>query len=239
MYRKRIVEVQGSPMDVLVFEPEGKGPFPGLVVAQHIPVAHAGLEIDPFQVDVGERLARAGYAVAMPHFFHWWPKEADIEVKRKEFRDDWAVADFTAAYKLLSENSMVDESRIGVVGHCWGGRLCWLGACHIPQFRAAVVLYGGRIKSGMGPGSVPPIGLADRIRCPMMGLFGNEDGNPSPADVDDLDAALAAAGVPHEFHRYDGAGHGFQDYTNPNRYRREASDDAWKKLLGFLDKHLR
>jgi carboxymethylenebutenolidase len=239
MYRKRIVEVQGSPMDVLVFEPEGKGPFPGLVAAQHIPVAHAGLEIDPFQVDVGERLARAGYAVAMPHFFHWWPKEADIEIKRKEFRDDRAVADFNAGYKLLAENGKVDAGRIGVVGHCWGGRLAWLGACHLPQFKAAVILYGGRIKSGMGPSSVPPIGLADRIRCPVMGLFGNEDENPSPADVDDLDAALTAAGVPHEFHRYDGAGHGFQDYTNPNRYRREASDDAWKKLLGFLGKHLR
>ena len=92
MYTKRIVEVQGSPMDVLVFEPQGKGPFPGLVVAQHIPVAHAGLEGDPFQIDVGERLAREGYAVAMPHFFHWWPKEADIEIKRKGFRDDRATA---------------------------------------------------------------------------------------------------------------------------------------------------
>lgn len=238
LYRKRIVEVQGSPMDVLVFEPQGKGPFPGLVVAQHIPVAHAGLEGDPFQIDVGERLARAGYAVAMPHFFHWWPKEADIEIKRKEFRDDRAAADFAAAYKLLASLDKVDEDRIGVLGHCWGGRLCWLGACHIPQFKAAVMLYGGRIKTGMGEGSVPLIGLAGRIRCPVMGLFGNEDQNPSPADVNELDAALAAAGVPHEFHRYDGAGHGFQDYTNAERYRKHASDDAWQKLFGFFAEHL-
>ncbi len=239
MYYKRIVEVQGSPMDVFVFEPEGKGPFPGLVVAQHIPVAHAGIETDPAQIDVGERLARAGYAVAMPHFFHWWPKEADIEIKRKEFRDDRAVADFAASYKLLAGLDKVDEKRIGVIGHCWGGRLCWLGACHVPGFKAAVMLYGGRVKTGMGPGSVPLIGLADRIKCPMMGLFGNEDQNPSPADVDDMDAALTAAGVPHEFHRYDGAGHGFQNYSNPDRYRPEASEDAWKKLLGFFGKHLK
>jgi carboxymethylenebutenolidase len=239
MYYKRIVEVQGSPMDVLLFEPEGSGPFPGVVVAQHIPVAHAGLETDPFQIDVGERLAGAGYAVSMPHFFHWWPKEADIEIKRKEFRDDRAVADFTAAFDLLAKSDKVDANRIAVLGHCWGGRLCWLGACHNPKYKAAVMLYGGRVKTGMGAGSVPLIGLADRIRCPVMGLFGNEDQNPSPADVDDMDAALTAAGVAHAFHRYDGAGHGFQDYTNPNRYRREASDDAWTKLLGFLDGHLK
>jgi carboxymethylenebutenolidase len=239
MYTKRIIEVQGSPMDVLVFLPEGSGPHPGLVVAQHIPVAHAGLEGDPFQIDVGERLARAGYAVAMPHVFHGWPKEADIEIKRAEFRDDRAVADLNAASMLLAEHDKVDADRIGIVGHCWGGRLCWLGACHNPDYKAAVMLYGGRIKAGMGPGSVPPIGLADRIPCPMMGLFGNDDQNPTPADVDDLDKALTEAGVPHEFHRYDGAGHGFQDYTNAGRYRRQASDDAWGKLLGFCDRHLK
>jgi carboxymethylenebutenolidase len=239
MYTKCIIEVQGSPMDVLVFLPEGSGPHPGLVHAQHIPVAHAGLEGDPFQIDVGERLARAGYAVAMPHVFHWWPKEADIEIKRAGFRDDRAVADLKAAYALLAEHDKVDEDRIGIVGHCWGGRVCWLGACHLPGLKAAVMLYGGRVKTGMGEGSVPLIGLADRIPCPMMGLFGNEDQNPSPADVDDLDKALTEAGVPHAFHRYDGAGHGFQDYTNASRYRREASDDAWRKLLGFCDKHLK
>ena len=239
MYYKRIVEVQGSPMDVLLFEPEGSGRFPGVVVAQHIPVAHAGLETDPFQIDVGERLAGAGYAVSMPHFFHWWPKEADIEIKRKEFRDDRAVADFKAAYDLLAKSDKVDASRIAVVGHCWGGRLCWLGACHIPTFKAAVMLYGGRVKTGMGQGSVPLIGLAGRIPCPMMGLFGNEDQNPTPDDVNDMDAALTEAGVAHEFHRYDGAGHGFQDYTNASRYRRQASDDAWGKLLGFLDRELK
>ena len=58
------------------------------------------------------------------------------------------------------------------------------------------------------------------------------------SDVDDYAAALTAAGVPHEFHRYDGAGHGFQDYTNPERFRREQSDDAWAKVLDFLAANL-
>ena len=49
---------------------------------------------------------------------------------------------------------------------------------------------------------------------------------------------LTEAGVPHEFHRYDGAGHGFQNYSNPDRYRPEASEDAWKKLLGFFGRTL-
>ncbi len=60
MYSKQTVDVNGSAMETLVFEPEGAGPFPGLVVAQHLPVAHTGLEKDPFTIDVGEKLAAAG-----------------------------------------------------------------------------------------------------------------------------------------------------------------------------------
>ncbi len=235
MYAKETVEIQGSPMDILVFEPAGVGPFPGLVVAQHLPIAHTGLEKDPFTIDIGKRLAEAGYACVIPYIFHWWPSEQDVAVKREEFRDDRTLADLDAAYALLQGMEKVDGERIGIVGHCWGGRVAWLGACHNPDYRAAAVLYGGRIKIAMGEGSVPPIELADRIPCSVLGIFGNDDRNPSPEDVDDLDAALSAAGVEHAFHRYDGAGHGFQDFMNQERYRKEASDDAWDKVLAYFD----
>ena len=106
MYKTEIVDVQGhkqtSPMEVLIFEPEGAGPHPGLVVAQHIPLAHSGLENDEWQIHVGERYAQAGYVVAMPFVFHWWAKDADIQIKRDEFRDDDAVADLRAAQQLLA-----------------------------------------------------------------------------------------------------------------------------------------
>ncbi|MCG8548412.1 MAG: dienelactone hydrolase family protein [Alphaproteobacteria bacterium] len=238
MYEKRTIEIEGSPMEVLVFEPEGSGPFPGVVVAQHIPIAHEGLEKDPFTKDVGERLAKAGYASVIPFVFHWWPPEEDIAVKREQFRDDRAVADLNAAFDILEASDKVDANRIGIMGHCWGGRLSWLHACHNPDYKGAVVLYGGRIKLGMGEGSPPPIDLCDRIPCPVLGIFGNDDENPSPADVKDLDAALTKAGIDHDFHCYDGAGHGFQDFCSDERYRKEAAEDAWGKILGFFDKTL-
>lgn len=45
--------------------------------------------------------------------------------------------------------------------------------------------------------------------------------------------------VPCEFHRYDGAGHGFQDSGNAERYREQPSEDAWAKAIGFLDGQLK
>jgi carboxymethylenebutenolidase len=232
MYTVENVTVRSSPMEVLVFQPEGAGPFPGIVAAQHLPVAHKGLQTDPFTIDVGARLAAAGYACVIPHLFHWWPADEDIAVKRAEFRDDRTLADLDAAHALLAGLARVDGARIGIIGHCWGGRVAWVGACGNPDYKAAVMLYGGRVKLAMG--GAPAIEEAGRIACPMAGFFGNDDENPSPADVDEMSAALTAAGVEHEFHRYDGAGHGFQDYTNPERFRAEQSADAWVKMLAFL-----
>ncbi len=90
----------------------------------------------------------------------------------------------------------------------------------------------------MGPGTPPAIELAGNINCPVAGFFGNEDENPSPEDVDDYEAALAAAGVAHEFHRYDNAGHAFQSFGNPDRYHHDASEDAWDKVLAFMRENL-
>ena len=239
MYSKEVLDVQGSPMDTLVFMPEGDGPCPGVVVAQHLPIAHEGLEKDPFTIDVGERLARAGYAAVIPFIFHWWPPETDVAIKREEWNDDKNTADMDAAFGLLTGMDRVDANRIGVMGHCWGGRVTWLAACRNPDYKAAVVLYGGRIKLGMGEGCPPPIGLAGDMKCRMMGIFGNEDQNPSPEDVADLDAALNKAGIEHEFHQYDGAGHGFQDFCDDNRFRKDQAEDAWGRLIGFLDGNLK
>jgi carboxymethylenebutenolidase len=239
MYTKQVVEVEGSPMEVLVFQPVGDGPFPGMVVAQHLPIAHTGLENDPFTLDIGERMAAAGYACVIPYIFHWWPPDEDVQVKRDGWRDDRTVADLDAAYRMLAGLDRVDGEHIGIIGHCWGGRVAWVGPCHNPDYKASAVLYGGRIKLAMGEGSVAPIELAGNITCPVLGLFGNDDQNPSPADVADLDAALNAAGVEHEFHAYDGAGHGFQDFVNKERYREEATIDAWARVMDFLGRKLK
>ena len=111
MYDKESRDVQGSAMEILMFAPEGDGPHPGMIVCQHLPNAHAGLETDPWQLGVGERLAKAGYWVAMPFLFHWWPTDESIDVKRQEFCDDRTVADLAATYQALQARDQVDDTR--------------------------------------------------------------------------------------------------------------------------------
>jgi carboxymethylenebutenolidase len=82
-----------------------------------------------------------------------------------------------------------------------------------------------------------PINLTGGIRCPVLGLFGSDDGNPSPADVNRLEAELQRQGKDYQFHRYDGAGHAFNAWYRPN-YRQEQAQDGWDKIFAFYGKHL-
>ena len=175
-HRIVVTEMRGSPMEVFLFAPAGAGPHPGLVLCQHIPVGHTGIENDTVTLETAERFCANGYTVAVPFIFHWWPKSADIEVKRAGFRDDWTRLDLDAAYERPAAKPDVDRERIGIAGHCWGGRVAWLGACTNPRYKARAVFYGGRVKLVMGEGNPPAIELAGNIRCGRLRRCTNQGG---------------------------------------------------------------
>ena len=110
----KVLTVEGSKMEVFVFEPEGKGPFKGLVQCMHIPVGHTGIENDEFTLKTAKRYQDNGYVVVVPFIFHWWPKSAGIEIKRDEFRDDWTKLDLDASFNLISGIENVDSERINI-----------------------------------------------------------------------------------------------------------------------------
>jgi len=58
------VSVNGIEMDVYVSVPDGSGPFPAVVVAQH------ASGVDKFIQDMADKLSAAGYAAVAPDLFH-------------------------------------------------------------------------------------------------------------------------------------------------------------------------
>ena len=85
---------------------------------------------------------------------------------------------------------------------------------------------------------VAPIEYTKDMACPILGLFGNEDARPSPEDVDKTEEELKKHNKNYEFHRWDGAGHGFFAVDRPS-YRQHAAVEGWEKVLEFYGRHLK
>ena len=85
---------------------------------------------------------------------------------------------------------------------------------------------------------VSPIEYTKDLSCPLLGLFGEEDQNPTPQHVQLLEQELKKYGKMYEFHMYPKAGHGFFYHDRP-AYRQEAAIDGWKKLFAFFERYLR
>jgi carboxymethylenebutenolidase len=130
----------------------------------------------------------------------------------------------------------VRADAVGVTGFCMGGRVAYMMAAHDSSIRAAVVFYGGNIMTPWGEGSAPYEATGE-ILAPVLGLFGADDGNPSPADVAKLDGELTRLGKAHEFHSYQGAGHAFMNEGRPS-FRPDAAADAWMKTIAWFNRYL-
>lgn len=215
-----------------------KTPAPAVVVMIH------GPGLDEFIEAQVRALAAHGYVAAAADLFHRQPpaesKDLATTLARIALlRDDEIVADVDALVAQLDAMPDVLRGERAVIGFCMGGRNAYLLAGVRPAtWRAAGVFYGGNIMKAWGGGPSPFERTAE-IACPLIGFFGNDDGNPSPADVDAIDAELTRLTKWHDFYRYDGAGHAFLNFTNPERHRPAQAEDAWAKLLEFLDRELR
>ncbi len=230
--RWETLTVEGSNMDVFVDEPAGEGPHPAIVVAHH----RAGN--DSATTKFVQDLAGHGYVAATPQLHHRRPDGEDTRDSIKNLDDVQIVADLNATVALLQNMASVDNDRMAIAGHCMGGRVSYLGAVSIEAFKCNVVYYGGNMFKVWGNGDAPPFDKLANLRGPVIGFFGGDDENPSPEDVAKIDAKLTELGIAHEFHSYDGAGHAFQNFTNPAGYRAAATEDSFAKMISWLGKNL-
>jgi carboxymethylenebutenolidase len=226
------ISVGGNEMPLFVSIPDGSGPCPAVVVIQH----QGG--VDDFVQDMTRRIAQAGYVGVAPDLYHRDGPDCqdDGPTRRARLRDVSVIQDVNATVDFLKAHDAVDGERLGIVGFCMGGRVAYLMAAANPSFKAAAAYYGGNIMVPWGDGPAPFDRTAE-IHCPLIGLFGEADANPSPDDMRKLDTELTKHGKVHEFHSYPGANHAFMN-ARGERYHAAAAQDSWPKTLAFFDKYL-
>jgi carboxymethylenebutenolidase len=228
----------GQPIHAYVARPTTKGPHPGLVVIHHLP------GWDDFYQEFSERLARHGHIVIAPdlycRFGHGAPDDVAAKVRADGgVHDDSVIADCGAALEWLKAQPDAN-GKFGVLGSCSGGRHALLVASRVPGFDAIADLWGGGVvpNDQVNPARpVAPLEYTSELNTPLLGIFGNDDKNPTPPEVDIHEAELQKYGKDYEFHRYDDAGHGFF-YYHTGAYRPEQAMNAWGRLFAFFDTHL-
>ena len=91
-------------------------------------------------------------------------------------------------------------------------------------------------RPGPGQDGAPgPTQRAGEMQAPIVGLMGGADQAIPPEDVEAFERALTEAGVEHELVTYPDAPHSFFDRKQEEFA--EASDDAWRRVLEFLERH--
>jgi carboxymethylenebutenolidase len=133
------------------------------------------------------------------------------------------------AHAYLREQ--IKATRIGTIGWCFGGAMSLRAALVVPDQVDAAVIYYGHV------GSFAPADL-QRLKAPVLGLFGGADEGIPPDDVHKFEETLKAQGKSVEIHIYDGAKHAFANPSGGN-YKPDAASDAWQRSLAFLAEHLK
>lgn len=225
------VKVGDSKMRVYVSRPEGSQPAPALIVVQ----GQTGVE--DF-VKFSDLAAQNGFVAAAPDLYHRDPPDCqdDPPTRRMRLRDATVIQDINATVDFLKSHPAVSPGRTGIVGFCMGGRIVYLMCSVNPAIKAGVMYYGGDTFASWGEGSSPFVRSKD-IHCPIMGHFGEDDQNPSPADMRKLDAELTRLGKAHEFYPYPNAAHAFANFGSGN-YREHAANASWPRTFGFFGKQL-
>lgn len=207
-------------------------PAPGIVLIPHMP------GWDEFYRETARRFTAHGYAVVCPDIYRAFGTGNPSQVAQAAREaggvpDKDVMEDCRGALNFLKTQPK-GNGKVGVIGTCSGGRHTFLAACTVEGFDAAVDCWGGGVVTDRPDA---PVNQAEKLSCPLLGIFGNDDKHPTPAEVDTLENVLKELHKDYEFHRYDGAGHGFWYYHSP-MYRGEQAMDSWEKVFAFFEKHL-
>lgn len=233
----------GFDLPAYVARPEGAGPFPVIIVASEIFGIHEYIR------DTCRRIAKAGYVAIAPAFF---VREAD-PAPLSDIQAVMAIVakagyaqvmgDIEATLKWASTQSFADETRAGITGFCWGGKVVWQAVARFP-LKAGVAWYGrlapaaNATEAQIEAGRPWPIDLAAELKGPVIGLYGDQDSGIPNETVRAMNTALGEAGQTNSFITlFEGAPHGFHADYRP-MYRKDAAEAGQKMMLEHFQRWL-
>ena len=214
--------------------------FPVVLIIHEIFGVHEWIQ------DVSRRFAKLGFLAIAPFLYS---RQGDVS-QIKDFRDiiskvvskvpDAQVMSDLDATVAFAKKNRGETKKLSITGFCWGGRIVWLYAAHNPNVDAGAAWYGQLINRPNAT-SDPlhpkmPIDIAKDLRVAVLGLYGGLDTGIPLDSVQQMQDELKKGKSKSEIVVYPNANHGFHaDYRES--YNREASQDAWKKMLDWFEEN--
>jgi carboxymethylenebutenolidase len=205
-------------------QPAGPGPFPAVLVI------HENRGLNPYIEDVARRAAVEGFVALAPDGLFpagGYPGNDDDGRTRQGTLDQGKLrTDMLNSATLLRAHKL-STGKLGVTGFCWGGSTVNSLAVTLgTELHAGVPFYGAAAETAGVP----------RIKAPLLIHYAETDPRVNemrPA----FEAALKAAGVPHQMHIYPGTQHGFHNNSTP-RYHEASAKLAWERTIAFFRQNL-
>ena len=185
-----------------------------------------------FYKELAQRFAEAGIdAVAIDYF----GRSAGMGDRSDSFEymphlekttQEMIAMDVAAAIAYLKSKDGGAVKSVFTVGFCFGGSSSWNQSALQSELNGAIGFYGRPPRSEQ---------YISEMKAPLLLLIAGDDAG-TPLDVSkEFEQKLKAAGVPTEMHIYESAPHSFFDRTFAQW--KEAGDDAWRRMLAFVEKH--
>jgi len=218
-------DADGAKMGGYLARPKGGGKRPAVIVI------HENRGLNAHIKDVTRRVAVDGFlALGVDCLAPLGGTPADESQATKMLgglNRAETVSRLVATVKFLASHPE-STGKVGVVGFCWGGGYTnALAVAAGSSLHAAVPYYGSQVPAADVP----------KISAPLLLQYAGNDERIN-AGIPDYEAALKANNKAYQIYMYEGAGHAFNNDSNPTRYNKEAADLAWGRTIAFFKKHL-
>jgi len=220
---RETLEGDGLKVNAFIARPDDVEKAPAVIIV------HEWWGLNQHIEDVAGRFADEGFiAVAVDLYNSKTTKDAQEASKLMgALKQEDGLARLQVVLKRL--RAMPEVTSVGVTGFCMGGTYALLLACNA-KVEAAAPFYGDV------PVDTTVIG---KLSCPILFIGAEKDQWITVEKMNRLETALKQYGKEGEVRIYKGADHAFFNDTRPEVYSRADSEDAWKRVIEFFNRHLR
>ena len=223
-----IIKYSGETGDVKGFLawPKAGKKFPAVLII------HENRGLQPHIQDVTRRMAKEGFLALAPDALSplgGTPEndQAKAVTMIGQLDKDKTIKNLVAAVKYLKTQPL-STGKVGCTGFCWGGGMTNQVAVFSPDLDAAVPYYGMQ----------PTADQVALIKAPIMAHYAGDDARINQG-IPAFEDALKKEKKEYQIFIYEGAGHAFNNDSNPERYNEKAAKLAWSRTIAFFKEKLK